>query len=46
MRISTMVVGERGGLGHANGVSYDAPSCGRGPIRNYISRGQRFKLSD
>jgi hypothetical protein len=43
MRMSTVVVEERGGLGHANSVSYDAPSCGRGPIRNCIGKGQRVK---
>jgi hypothetical protein len=43
MRMSTVVVEERGGLGHANSVSYDAPSCGRGPICGYIGRGQRVE---
>src|SRR5437868_3502425 len=32
MRMSMVVVEERGGLGYANSVSYDAPSYGRGPI--------------
>jgi hypothetical protein len=41
--VVVVVVEERGGLGHANSVSYDAPSCGRGPIRNCIGRGQRVK---
>jgi hypothetical protein len=41
--MSTVVVEERGSLGHANSVSYDALSCGRGLIRNCISRGQHVK---
>ena len=43
MRMSTVVVEERRGLGHTNSVSRDAPGCGRGPIRNCIDRGQRVK---
>ena len=43
MRMSTVVVEERGGLGYPNSVSYDALSCARGPIRNCIDRGQRVK---
>jgi hypothetical protein len=43
MRMPTVVVEEWGGLGHANSASYDASSCGRGPIRNCIGRGQRVK---
>ena len=43
MRMSTVVVEEWGDLGHANSVSYDASSYGRGPIRNRIGRGQRVK---
>jgi hypothetical protein len=38
-----VVVEERSGLGCANSVSYDAPSCGRGPIRGCIGRGQRVE---
>jgi hypothetical protein len=44
LRMSTVVVVEaRGSLGHTDIVSYDGPSCGRGPIRNCIGRGQRVK---
>jgi hypothetical protein len=43
LRMSTVVVEARRGLGHTDIVSYDAPSCGRGPIRNCIGRGQRVK---
>jgi hypothetical protein len=39
--MSKVIVEERGGGGHADSVSYDAPSCGRGPIRDRIGRGQR-----
>jgi hypothetical protein len=42
MRMSKVVVEERGGLGYADSVSYDAPSCGRGPIRNCIGRDSAF----
>jgi hypothetical protein len=41
--MSTVVAEERGGLGHANSVSYEAPGRGRGPIRNCIGRGQHVK---
>jgi hypothetical protein len=30
-------------LGHAGGMSYDGLSCGQGPIRDCIGRGQRIK---
>jgi hypothetical protein len=38
MRMPTVVEEERGSLGHANSVSHDALSYGRGPIRNHTGR--------
>jgi hypothetical protein len=38
IRMPTVMVEERGGLGYTNSVSYDVPSCGRDPIRNCIGR--------